>query len=68
MKLLDGLTDWVRDRMAPARTTSQMLADLRADDHLGVERRRGEEAPVPLPAGSPSARPSGTAPRDDRRE
>lgn len=68
MKILDGFTNWVRDRMSPARTTSQMLADMESEDLIGTERRRGQAAAVPLPGGNPSARPSDATPRDDRRQ
>jgi hypothetical protein len=66
MGLIDGFTNWVRGRMMPARTTSQMLADLESEDLIGTERRRGSSTPEPLPATHPPGRPSGARPREER--
>ncbi len=65
MRFLDGFTNWVRDRMTPARTTSQMLADMEAEDLIGTERRRGQSV-TPLPATNPPGRQAGARPRAER--
>ena len=66
MRFLDGFTNWVRDRLAPARTTSQMLGDLEAEVLIGTERRRGQ-LPGPLPATNPPGRQAGARPRGEDR-
>ena len=68
MKFLDDFTNWVRGLGAPARTTSQMLADLDSDDLIGTERRRGQPAPAlgTLPGTHAPGRPLGAQPRDER--
>ena len=65
MAILDGFTNWLRGVVAPARTTSQMLADMEADDLVGTERRR-TPALGPLPVTHPPGRPSGAKPREER--
>jgi hypothetical protein len=66
MAFLDGFTNWLRGLVAPARTTSQMLAGLESDDLIGTERRRKDPALGPLPAAHPPGRQSGARPREER--
>ena len=42
MAFLSSFTNWLRGLVSPARTTSQMLADIESDDLIGTERRRGQ--------------------------
>lgn len=58
MAFLSSFTNWLRGLVSPARTTSQMLADIESDDLIGTERRRGQPALVPLPStGTRSEKP-----------
>jgi hypothetical protein len=66
MAFLDSFTNWVRGLVSPARTTSQMLADIESDDLIGTERRRGQPALGPLPVAHAPGRPLGARPRDER--
>jgi hypothetical protein len=65
MTFLDRFTNWVRNRIAPPRTTSQMIADLDSD-LIGTERRRRHPALGPLPSTHAPGRPSGAQPREER--
>jgi len=65
MAFLGGFTNWFRGLFAPARTTSQMLAELETD-LIGTERRRGQPAPGPLPTTHAPGRPLGARPRNER--
>jgi hypothetical protein len=66
MKFLNDFTTWARGLVTPARTTSQMLADIESDDLIGTERRRGQPALAPLPGSHAAGRPAGVQPRDER--
>ena len=68
MTFLDSLTNWFRGLVTPARTTSQMLADLESDDLIGTERRRGNPDLAPLAAAHAPGRPVGAPSRDERAE
>ena len=68
MSFIDGFTNWLRNRISPARTTSQMLADMETEDLIGTERRRGQGALQPLPITHPPGRQSGAVPRAERGE
>jgi hypothetical protein len=68
MAFLDSFTNWMRGLVSPARTTSQMLADMESDDLIGTERRRGQPALGPLPSTHAPGRQLGALPRDERGE
>ena len=68
MNLHNGFTNWLRGLVTPARTTSQMLADMESEDLIGTERRRRPAVTDALPATNPPGRQSGARPREDRGE
>ena len=64
MRFFNGFTNWLRDRISPARTTSQMLADIEAEDLIGTERRRVQAGPEPLPRTHAPGRSTAARPRE----